>query len=112
MAHGDEPPAKKASNEADCITYVRRLAALLAWLDHEHQITAELVAGEPAFYSDPANLDAYADLLDSGEWRTVGRPDGRAFFAQFAREIHKALTAPATEDHCARVDEVKRIWNA
>jgi hypothetical protein len=112
MTDGDEQPPKKGPAEVDQGTYIRRLAALLAWLDHEHRITAELVRGEPAFYADPANLDAYAELLDANEWRTVCQADGRTFFLQLAREIQKALVTPGTEDHLARVRETKRIWDA
>ncbi len=112
MADGDDQPPKKRPAEVDEGMYIRRLAALLAWLDQEHRITAELAGGEPAFYADPANLDAYAELLDANEWRTVGRSDGRTFFLQLASEIQKALATPGTEAHLARVRETKRVWDA
>lgn len=107
-----DPPAKDVPSEASEIdTCVRRLAALLVWLDQEHRITEEMVPGELPFYADPANLDAYAELLDASEWRTAAKADAREFFLQFAREIKKALTAPSTEQHRARVRETKRIWD-
>jgi hypothetical protein len=98
--------------ESTASTRMRRIAALLAWIDQEHRFSAEAAEGEPPFFIDAVHLDVYAEILDSSDWRTVVRPSGRAFYAHLAAELVRALEAPETEEHLNEVQTLRRASEA
>jgi hypothetical protein len=89
---------------------LRRLGALLAWLDQEYIFSVGASDQGLPFFTDAVHLDAYAVMLDESNWRTVACVDGRMFYADLARRLASALHAKPTENHAAQVRALLKLW--
>jgi|HubBroStandDraft_1064217.scaffolds.fasta_scaffold37980_2 hypothetical protein len=101
---------KQAALSVGDPVHLRRLAALLAWLDVAHNITLEVVDFEPPFFVDTVHLDAYAKSLDSTAWQATRHAGGRELYRGLAQKILDSLCAPVTTEHMERVRTHEGTW--
>jgi hypothetical protein len=92
--------------------FIRRLGALLAWLDQECRFSENAREEDMALLIDPVHLDAYAESLDGENWRTVTRANGRDFYLGLALRVVAALTAETSPDHVDRVQALVTSWKS
>jgi hypothetical protein len=79
-------------------TRSRRLGALIAWIDEIHQFSrVESADDELPFFVDAVHLDAYAETLDSMDWKTT-REGGRAYYVCLARRAIAICRSDGSRD--------------